>query len=85
MERNFLTEYYQAASESVEVGLIKSVGDVSRNNLPFFIQEEVINEIKTKSQESIKEGNTQPSQSGNETLHLKHRIHMETYKSVSLQ
>ena len=52
LERNFLTEYYQAASESVEVGLIKSVGDVSRNNLPFFIQEEVINEIKTKSQES---------------------------------
>ena len=74
-----------AASESVQLELIKSMDDdVSCNNLPFFIQEEVINEIKTKSQELIKERSIQPSQSRNETLYLKNLIHMETCKSVSL-
>ena len=73
-----------AASKSVQVELIKSMDDVSCNNLPFFIQEEVINEIKTKSQELIKERSIQPSQSRNETLYLKNLIHMETCKSVSL-
>lgn len=61
MERNVLAEYYQAASESVQVGLTKSMDDVSGSNLPFFILEKVINEIKTKSQELIKEGSIQPS------------------------
>ena len=44
-----------AARKSIQVESIKSMDDVSCNNLPFFIQEEVINEIKTKSQELIKE------------------------------
>ena len=73
-----------AASESVQLELIKSMDDVSCNNLPFFIQEEVINGIKTKSQELIKERSIQPSQSRSETLYLKNLIHMETCKSVSL-
>ena len=65
------------ASESVQLELIKSVDDVSCNNLPFFIQEEVINEIKTKLQELIKERSIQPSQSRNETLYLKNLIPMD--------
>ena len=55
LERNVLAGYYQAASQSVQVGLIKSMDDVSCNNLPFFILEKDINEIKTKLQELIKE------------------------------
>ena len=76
--------YYQAASKSVQVELIKCIDDVSCNNLPYFIQEEVINEIKIKSQELIKEISIQPSQIRNETVYLKNLIHMETCKSVSL-
>ena len=66
-----------AARESVQLELIKSMDDVSCNNLPFFIQEEVINEIKTKLQELIKERSIQPSQSRNETLYLKNLIPMD--------
>ena len=73
-----------AASESVQLELIKSMGDVSCNNLPSFVQEEVINDIKTKLEELIKEQSIQPSQSRNKTLYLKNLIHMQTWKSVSL-
>ena len=76
--------YYQAASKSVQVELIKCIDDVSCNNLPYFIQEEVINEIQIKSQELIKEISIQPSQIRNETVYLKNLIHKETCKSVSL-
>ena len=43
-ERNVLAEDY--ASESVQVDLINDINDLSCNNLPFSIPEEVINEIK---------------------------------------
>ena len=43
-ERNVLAEYY--ASESGQVDLINDINDLSCNNLPFSIPEEVINEIK---------------------------------------
>ena len=55
MEGNVLAEYYKVGSQSVQVGLIKSMDDVSCNNLPFFILEQDISEIKTKLQELIKE------------------------------
>ena len=55
MEGNVLAEYYKVGSQSVQVGLIKSTDDVSCNNLPFFIIEKDISEIKTKLQELIKE------------------------------
>ena len=59
LERNVLAEYYKVASQSVQVGLIKSMDDVSCNNLPVFILEKDIKEIKTNSQELIKEGSIQ--------------------------
>ena len=54
------------ASESVQVDLINDIDNLSCNNLPFSIPEEVINEIKTESKELISEGKIQPSQNGKE-------------------
>ena len=69
-EMNVLDEDYASksvqASESVQVDLINDIDDLSCNNLPFSIPEEVINEIKTESKELLSEGKIQPSQNGKE-------------------
>ena len=52
------------ASKSVQMDLINDINDLSCNNLPFSIPEEVINEIKTESKELILEGKIQPLQKG---------------------
>ena len=59
LERNVLAEHYRKASESVQMRLID---DLSYNKLPFFILEEVINEIKTESKELISDRKIQISQ-----------------------
>ena len=65
MAEDYASESLQA-SESVQVDLINDINDLSCNNLPFFIPEEVIDEIKTESKELIFEGKIQPSQNGKE-------------------
>ena len=45
-QRNVLAEDCQVASKSVHLGLINDKDDLLCNNLPFFIPEELINELK---------------------------------------
>ena len=69
-ERDVLAEDYAResvqASGSVQVDFINDIDDLSCNNLPFSIPEEVINEIETELKELISEGEIQPSQNGKE-------------------